>query len=97
MQAVPWDLVVIDEAHRLRSVYKPENKTARILRASLATPHKVLLTATPLQNFLLELYGLISFIDERVFGDEPLNMVTKAKGTEVFPAHAGMNRLWSGL
>lgn len=69
VQAVPWDLVVIDEAHRLRNVYKPENKTARILRDALATPPKVLLTATPLQNSLLELYGLVSFIDERVFGD----------------------------
>ncbi len=69
VQSVPWDLVVIDEAHRLRNVYKPENKTARILRDALATPQKVLLTATPLQNSLLELYGLVSFIDERVFGD----------------------------
>lgn len=44
VQSVPWDLVVIDEAHRLRNVYKPENKTARILRDALALPHKVLLT-----------------------------------------------------
>ena len=69
VQSVPWDLVVIDEAHRLRNVYKPENKTARTLRDALALPHKVLLTATPLQNSLLELYGLVSFIDEKVFGD----------------------------
>ena len=69
VQSVPWDLVVIDEAHRLRNVYKPENKTARILRDALTLPHKVLLTATPLQNSLLELYGLVSFVDERVFGD----------------------------
>ncbi len=69
VQSVPWDLVVIDEAHRLRNVYKPDNKTARILRNALLIPHKVLLTATPLQNTLLELYGLVSFVDERVFGD----------------------------
>jgi ERCC4-related helicase len=69
VQSVPWDLVVIDEAHRLRNVYKPENKTARILRDALTQPHKVLLTATPLQNTLLELFGLVSFIDEKVFGD----------------------------
>jgi ERCC4-related helicase len=69
IQSVSWDLVVIDEAHRLRNVYKPENKTARILRDALTLPHKVLLTATPLQNSLLELYGLVSFVDERVFGD----------------------------
>ena len=69
VQAVAWDLVVIDEAHRLRNVHKPENKTARALRDALAHPQKVLLTATPLQNSLLELYGLVSFVDERVFGD----------------------------
>jgi ERCC4-related helicase len=69
VKAVPWDLVVIDEAHRLRNVYKPENKTARTLQEALSQPQKVLLTATPLQNSLLELYGLVSFVDERVFGD----------------------------
>ena len=69
VKAVAWDLVVIDEAHRLRNVYKPENKTARALQEALSQPQKVLLTATPLQNSLFELYGLVSFIDERVFGD----------------------------
>lgn len=69
LQAVPWDLVVIDEAHRLRNVYKPDNKTANILRDALSNVQKVLLTATPLQNSLLELYGLVSIVDDRVFGD----------------------------
>jgi SNF2 family DNA or RNA helicase len=69
LQSVPWDLVVIDEAHRLRNVYKPDNKTANILRDALSNVHKVLLTATPLQNSLLELYGLVSIVDDRVFGD----------------------------
>jgi SNF2 family DNA or RNA helicase len=65
-----WDLVVIDEAHRLRNVYKTGNKTSRALRTALANVPKVLLTATPLQNSLMELYGLVSFIDEYAFGDE---------------------------
>jgi len=69
VRGVPWDLVVIDEAHRLRNVYKTSNKIAKDLRRSLEGRYKLLLTATPLQNSLLELYGLISFIDERVFGD----------------------------
>ena len=65
-----WDLVVMDEAHRLRNVYKPANVIANTLKLALANvSHKLLLTATPLQNSLLELYGLVSFIDERVFGD----------------------------
>jgi adenine-specific DNA-methyltransferase len=66
---IPWDLVVIDEAHRLRNVYKKSNKIANELRTTLHGVPKLLLTATPLQNSLLELYGLVSFIDEHTFGD----------------------------
>lgn len=70
VKMVPWDLVVYDEAHRLRNVYKPSNVIANALKDGLASVRsKVLLTATPLQNSLLELYGLVSIIDERVFGD----------------------------
>ncbi len=65
----PWDLVVIDEAHRLRNVYKPSNVIANILKNALSQSPKLLLTATPLQNSLLELFGLVSFIDEHAFGD----------------------------
>ncbi len=65
----PWDLVVIDEAHRLRNVYKPSNVIANTLKVALANKPKLLLTATPLQNSLLELFGLASFIDEHAFGD----------------------------
>src|SRR4029077_19197913 len=64
-----WDLVVMDEAHRLRNVYKPSNVIANTLKLALAQRHKLLLTATPLQNSLLELFGLVSFIDEHAFGD----------------------------
>ena len=64
-----WDLVVIDEAHRLRNVYKPTNKIANSIKQSIAPFRKVLLTATPLQNSLLELYGLVSIIDDYTFGD----------------------------
>src|SRR5271170_2215585 len=69
VSAVPWDLVVVDEAHRLRNVYKPSNVIANTLKLALAGKHKLLLTATPLQNSLLELFGLVSFIDEHTFGD----------------------------
>jgi SNF2-related domain/Helicase conserved C-terminal domain len=70
LQNIAWDLVVMDEAHRLRNVYKPTNVIGRALRSALShAPSKVLLTATPLQNSLLELYGLVSMVDDRVFGD----------------------------
>ncbi len=64
-----WDLVVIDEAHRLRNVYKSSSKIATAIKLAIAPFPKVLLTATPLQNSLLELYGLVSIIDDFAFGD----------------------------
>ncbi len=66
---VNWDLVVVDEAHRVRNVYKSGNKIARALKDALRGAPKILLTATPLQNSLLELFGLVSFIDDYAFGD----------------------------
>lgn len=70
IKAIDWDLIVLDEAHRLRNVYKTSNVIAKTLKEALThVPSKVLLTATPLQNSLLELYGLVSMIDDRVFGD----------------------------
>lgn len=67
---VDWDLVVIDEAHRLRNVYKSSNKIANSIRESIQPYQKLLLTATPLQNSLMELYGLVSIIDKYAFGDK---------------------------
>lgn len=64
-----WDLVVIDEAHRLRNVYKTSSRIAQSIKDAVEPYPKVLLTATPLQNSLLELYGLVSIVDEYVFGD----------------------------
>ena len=66
--ATAWDLVVFDEAHRLRNVYKGTKLASALLAAAKGRP-KLLLTATPFQNSLLELYGLMSFIDPHVFGD----------------------------
>ncbi len=69
LMVIPWSLVVIDEAHRLRNVYRPDNRIGRTLKTALANAPKVLLTATPLQNSLMELYGLVSLIDDYAFGD----------------------------
>lgn len=64
---ITWDLVVIDEAHKLRNVYKKSAKLSNVLKRVLQPYKKVLLTATPLQNNLKELYGLISIIDGEFF------------------------------
>jgi len=69
IQKVGWDIVVIDEAHRLRNVYKITNKIANAIKKATSSAPKLLLTATPLQNTLMELYGLVSVIDDYTFGD----------------------------
>ena len=63
-----WDLVICDEAHRLRNFYTGRNKgsdaISHIVRGASKT---LLLTATPLQNRLEELYGLVSVFDPTYF------------------------------
>ncbi len=65
-----WDCVVIDEAHKLRNAHRASNKMGQTLRTAFHGRKKLLLTATPLQNSLMELYGLSTLLDEHLFGDE---------------------------
>jgi ERCC4-related helicase len=69
IKAIAWDMVVIDEAHKLRNAYRPSNKVGQGIRWATEDCRKLLLTATPLQNSLVELYGLSTLIDEHLFGD----------------------------
>ncbi len=74
----PWNVVVIDEAHRFRRVFKGRDasKMAYDIREIIKDKPKVLLTATPLQNNLEELYGIASFIDDKLLGS-PYSFKTK--------------------
>lgn len=67
---IMWDLVVIDEAHKLRNAHRESNKMGQALKRALFGRKKLLLTATPLQNSLIELYGMSTLIDEHIFGDD---------------------------
>lgn len=69
LSLIPWDLVVIDEAHRLRNAHRESHRTGQAIKKAFGLQKKLLLTATPLQNSLLELYGLSTIIDEQLFGD----------------------------
>ena len=69
VKQVAWDLVVVDEAHRLRSIYKG-TKTAEGIVEAIRPARKLLLTATPLQNTLWELYGLVGILDPELFGSQ---------------------------
>jgi SNF2 family DNA or RNA helicase len=50
VRAVPYYLVVIDEAHKLRNAYRPSNKMGQNIKWALEDRKKCLLTATPLQK-----------------------------------------------
>ena len=69
IKAVDWDLVVIDEAHKLRNAYRESNLIGQRIKWATENRKKLLLTATPLQNSLIELYGLSTLIDEQLFGN----------------------------
>jgi len=86
IESIKWDLVVFDEAHKLRNIYKDlesdldgfveqdkdavkKKSTAKKLFDRFEQTKKLLLTATPLQNSLLELFGLMNFVDPYSFAD----------------------------
>lgn len=83
---IDWNLVIYDEAHRLRNVYRKNGSVrAKKLKDALKRPFKILLTATPLQNSLMELYGLVSMIDDHHFGDQ-YSFRTMYTGASTSPA-----------
>ncbi|MDD3587593.1 MAG: DEAD/DEAH box helicase [Thermoguttaceae bacterium] len=65
-----WDLLIIDEAHRLRKLYKDVLKTTQTVQKSLFADKTILITAFPLQYSLLDLYSLTQLIDDTIFGSE---------------------------
>jgi superfamily II DNA/RNA helicase len=72
VRLISWHLVVFDEAHKLRNVYQSNgSKRAKaLIEATELADSRVLLSATPIQNNLMELYGLSQVIDPHFFGDE---------------------------
>jgi SNF2 family DNA or RNA helicase len=59
-----WDLLIIDEAHRVRNPRSASGKLARELRSR----HLLLLTATPVENRLQDLYEMISLVSPGLLG-----------------------------
>jgi ERCC4-related helicase len=69
VKLIAWDLAIIDEAHKLRNAYRSSNVLGQSIKWALEDTKKILLTATPLQNSLMELFGLSTIIDDYLFGD----------------------------
>mgnify|MGYP003346448917 FL=1 len=86
LRAVPWDLVVIDEAHKLRNAHRDSHRTGQAIKEAFAGCRKLLVTATPLQNSLIELYGLSTILDEHLFGDRISFRSQFMRGDEALPA-----------
>lgn len=67
---VDWDLTVFEEANILSSVYQEDNKQAKALKRIANNSFKLLLTGTPIEKNIMDLYGLIYFIDETILPNE---------------------------
>lgn len=90
-----FDLAVIDEAHKMRNVYRSSAKTSAEVRDALTGVRKLLLTATPFQNSLMELYGLTSIIDDRLFGSEKSFRKQYGKGENLLELRQRIQRLYT--
>lgn len=77
------DICVIDEAHKLRNVWTGKNVISTELKNTLSSTKKLLLTATPIQNGVMDLYGLSSIIDDNLFGDANIYKEKYMKNYEV--------------
>ena len=66
LSQIQWDLVVFDEADVL---FKPENKSVQTIKNTVNNAFKLLLTPTPITMSIMDIYGLIHFIDESVLTD----------------------------
>ena len=64
IEQVSWDLIILDEGQRVKNW---EAKTTRIIRG-LRSPFALVLSGTPLENNLGELYTVVGFIDDRRLG-----------------------------
>ena len=64
IEKVKWDLIILDEAQRIKNW---EAKTSRIVK-SLKSPFALVLSGTPLENKIDELFSVVEFIDDRRLG-----------------------------
>ena len=78
-----FEMVIIDEAHKLRNYYTEKSIIANNIKFATENFKKVLLTATPIQNSLMDLYGLTSFIDDNIFGDKTIFRYNYIKNFEL--------------
>lgn len=94
---INWDIVVFEEANALSSVYQDENtfmgasgsKQAKLLKEFSKNTFKILLTGTPIEKNIMDLYGLIYFIDEKLLPDPDTYMKRYLRKPENYAELAG--------
>ena len=64
IERVPWDLIILDEGQRIKNW---ETKTSQMIK-SLKSPFALVLSGTPLENRLEDLFSIVEFIDDRRLG-----------------------------
>lgn len=90
---INWDAVIFEEANVLSSVYQDENtfrkakgsKQAKILKEFSKNVFKILLTGTPIEKNIMDLYGLIYFIDEDLLPEPEEYMKRYLRRPENYP------------
>ena len=85
ISAVHWDMTVFEEANALSAVYQDDSKQAKSLKRIAGDSFKLLLTGTPIEKNIMDLYGLIWFIDETVLPDEREFLARYLRRPENYP------------
>ena len=65
LSKIEWSYIVIDEAHRIKNEHSLLSKIVRVFPCE----HRLLITGTPLQNNVHELWALLNFIVPEIFND----------------------------
>ena len=84
-KVVNWDLTVFEEANALSPVYQEDNKQAKTLKRIAGNSFKLLLTGTPIEKNIMDLYGLIWFIDETLLPGEKEFLARYLRRPENYP------------
>ena len=61
---IQWDLIVFEEANTISNVYQDNNKQVKVIDNIAGSSFRLLLTGTPIEKNIMDLYGLIWFIDK---------------------------------
>ena len=67
MEKINWEVLVLDEGHRIKNGQGKKNQVFTNINAK----HRIILTGTPIQNSLVELWALLKFVSPEAFSETP--------------------------